>query len=163
MVKSRKIKIPETEDGTILFNTDPIIFKDHYEIDYVHSFAQDTPFFDGLSKGRLLGSECNNCGYKYATPRNYCMYCGKQTKWVEMPKIGKIHTWTKCFFGGQAFLNETPYYLILVEYEGVNTLFLSRIVGVEQDDIEIGMKIKPQFLRNSKFRVTDVYFVPADV
>jgi hypothetical protein len=25
----------------------------------------------------------------------------------------------------------------------------------------IGMKIKPQFLRNSKLKPTDVYFVPA--
>ncbi|MGR3316945.1 MAG: Zn-ribbon domain-containing OB-fold protein [Candidatus Anammoxibacter sp.] len=158
----KKIKTAETEEGTILFNVDPIMFKDHYEIDYIHSYAQDSPFFAGLAKGVILGSDCKQCSYKYATPRKHCMYCGNETEWFELPKEGKIHTWTTCFFGGQAFLKETPYHLIMVEFDGVNTLFMSRIIGVNQEDLEIGMKIKPRFLRNSKFKVTDVYFVQSD-
>ena len=158
----KKIKTAETEDGTILFNVDPVMFKDHYEIDYIHSYAQDSPFFVGLSKGILLGSDCKQCGYKYATPRAHCMYCGNETEWFELPNEGRIHTWTTCFFGGQAFLKETPFHLIMVEFEGVNTLFMSRIVGANHEDLEIGMKVKPQFLRNSKFKVTDVYFVQLD-
>ncbi len=155
-----KIKLPETETGTTLFNVDPIIFKNHYEVDYIHSYAQDTPFFTGLSNGKLLGSECEPCDYRYATPRKFCINCGKETKWFELPLQAKIHTWTTCFFGGQEFLKETPYHLILVEFDKVNTLFLSRLVGMDNKELEIGMKIKAQFLRNSKFKVTDVYFVP---
>ena len=52
----KKIKLPETEEGTILFNLDPIIIKDHYEIDYLHSYAQDSPFFAALARKKLLGS-----------------------------------------------------------------------------------------------------------
>lgn len=156
--KKQKIKVVETEDGTTMFNIDPIIFKDHYEIEYLHSVAQDSPFFAGLARGVLQGSECAKCNYKYATPRVRCMYCGCETSWFELPQRARIHTWTTCFFGGQAFLNETPYHLILAEFEGVDTLFLSRIVGVGHDDLAIGMEIRPQFLRNSKFKVTDVYF-----
>lgn len=88
------------------------------------------------------------------------MYCGKKTEWFELPKKGKIHTWTTCYFGSEAFLKETPYRLILVEFEGVDTLFLSRLIGLENEEIKIGMEVKAQFLRNSKFKVTDVYFVP---
>jgi uncharacterized OB-fold protein len=54
--------------------------------------------------------------------------------------------------------------LILVEFEGANTLFLSRLVGVDPHQASldwIGMKVKAQFLRNSKFKPTDVYFVMA--
>lgn len=156
----KRIKLPETEEGTVLFNLDPIIIKDHYEIDYIHSYAQDSPFFAGLSRGVLLGSACGPCNYRYATPRRHCMYCGGGTEWFELPKVGKIHTWTTCYFGGQAFLKETPYHLILVEFQGVDTLFLSRLVGVEKEEIRIGMDVEAQFLRNSKFKVTDVYFVP---
>lgn len=158
-------KLPETDSGTIIFNTDPLIIKYHYEIDYIHSYAQDTPFFIGLSEGRLMGSRTED-GYTYATPRGHAMDFdqsskgGKPTTWVELPREGKIHTFTTCFFGGEAFLNETPFTLILVEFEGVDTLFLSRLVGIEGDKVKIGMPVYAQFVRNSKFKATDVYFVP---
>lgn len=156
-----KIRLPETEEGAVIYNVDPLIIKYHYEIDYIHSYAQDSPFFAGLTQGKLLGSKCTNCGYKFATPRAHCMECGARTEWMELPKEGKIHTFTTCYFGSQEFLNQTPFTLILVEFEGVNTLFLSRIVGVEQDKVSIGMPVKAQFLRLSKLKPTDVYFVPA--
>lgn len=156
----KKIKLQESEEGATLFNLDPVIIRDHYEINYIHSYAQDSPFFAALSKGVLLGSECKVCKYIYATPRKHCMYCGRETEWFELPKTGLVHTWTTCCFGGEAFLKETPYNLILVEFKGVDTLFLSRLAGMEKEKIDIGMKVKAQFLRNSKFRITDVYFIP---
>ena len=158
---NKNAKLPETDEGTILFNTDPIIIKQHYEIDYLHSYAQDSPFFAGLAKGKLLGSSCKFCNYIYATPRSHCMECGSATEWHELPLQGRVHTFTTCHFGGEAFLKETPFTLILVEFDGVDTLFLSRLIGVEPNEIAIGMDVRARFLRNSKFRATDVYFVPA--
>ena len=64
---------------------DPLIINDHYEIDYRHSYAEDSPFFVGLTKGKLLGSRCTACGYTYATPRSHCMECGAPTSWHELP------------------------------------------------------------------------------
>jgi uncharacterized protein len=157
---NRNAKLAETEDGTTLFNLDPIIVKQHYEIDYIHSYAQDSPFFAGLAKRKLLGSHCAACDYTYATPRGHCMECGGTTDWVEIPLHGRIHTYTTCYFGGEAFLKETPFTLVLVEFEGVDTLFLSRLMGVGPDEAAIGMPVKARFLRNSRFRATDVYFVP---
>jgi len=70
-----------------------------------------------------------------------------------------------CYFGSEEFLPETPFILALVEIEGVNTLLLTRMVGLDPNAAAldwIGMKVKAQFLRNSKFKPTDVYFVPAE-
>jgi len=158
---NKDAKLPETEDGTILFNVDPIIVKHHYEIDYLHSYAQDSPFFAGLARKKLLGSRCIACCSTYATPRGHCMTCGEPTVWVELPRDGRIHTYTTCHYGGEAFLQETPFTLILVEFDGVDTLFLSRLIGVEPDEVAINMPVKARFLRNAKFKPTDVYFVPA--
>lgn len=167
-------RLPETDEGTVLFNVplpkDPATFRDlppilikwPYQVDYIHSYAQDSPFFAGLANGRLLGTYCPNCAYKYATPRGHCMYCGKRTEWFDLPLEGRVHTWTTCHFGSEAFLPETPFNLILVEFDGVDTLFLSRLVGVGQEDIRIGMKVRARFRRNSKFDPTDIYFVPAE-
>ncbi len=160
MTEKKKIKLPETEEGTVLFNLDPIILKHSYEINYIHSYAQDSPFFAGLSRGVLLSTKCKSCKYKYATPRSHCMYCGSETAWFELPETSKIHTWTTCYYGSEAFLKETPYNLVLVEFDGVDTLFLSRLIGMKEKEIKIGMNIKARFIRNSKFKVTDVYFTP---
>ncbi len=157
--KQRRPKLPETEEGATLFNLDPIILKDHYEIDYVHSYAQDSPFFAGLAKGELKGSRCDRCEYTYATPRGHCMYCGQPTQWIALPTQGAIHTFTTCYYASQMFQGETPYTLVLVEFPGVDTLFMSRLVGAEPSNVHIGAKIQAQFVRNSRFTVTDVYFV----
>ena len=156
---TRMVRLPESDEGRVLYNLDPLILKWHYEIDYLHSYAQDSPFFAALARGKLLGSLCSHCQYKFATPRAHCMQCGARTQWFELPLEGKIHTFTTCYYGSEAFLQETPFTLILVEFENVQTLFLSRLVGVDPEDVTIGMFVKAKFRRNSKFDVTDVHFV----
>ncbi len=173
--KKKRIKLPELQTGTTLFKVpfpkddlsvlkkmSPIIIRYPYSIVYRHSYGQDSPFFAALSNGVLLGTHCKHCNYTYATPKFHCMYCGQECEWVELPKVGRIHTYTICYFGSEEFLPECPFTLILVEFDGVDTLLLARLVGVEKDDIHIGMKVKAQFRRNAQFKPTDVYFVPAD-
>jgi uncharacterized OB-fold protein len=93
------------------------------------------------------------------------MYSGEETNWIDITDHpARIHAFTVCHFGSEEFLPETPYVLALIEYDGVDTLFLSRMMGVDPDDASIdwiGMEVQPRFLRNSKLKPTDVYFVPA--
>ena len=159
MAQKRR-RLTESGDGNVLFNVDPIIIKDHYEIDYIHSYAQDSPFFAGLASGKLLGSRCPHCEYVFATPRVHCMRCGQATEWQELPIQGRVHTFTTCYYAGESFLKETPYTIILVEFEGADTLFLSRLLGAEPDEVFIGMRVETKFVSRSQFKVTDVYFVP---
>jgi len=132
-----------------------------YNVNYIHSYAEDSPFFLGLAKGKLLGSECTNCHYRYATPRSHCMNCGHETKWFPLPRRGRVHSWTTCYFGSEEFLKETPFNLALVEFDGVDTLLLSRLKGVKQKDIYIGMKVKAEFRKSPRYLISDVQFVPA--
>ena len=175
-------KLPENDDGQILFNVPfpaelteealnslknmrPIITKQPYQIDYIHSFAQDSPFFAGLANGVLLGCRDVETGYTYPNPRGHDMYTGEETDWVVLPDEGAIHAFTVCHFGSEEFLPQTPFVLILVEFEGANTLFLARLMGVNPNEASldwIGMRIKARYVRNSKFKPTDVYFVPAE-
>jgi len=175
-----KTVISETDEGTVLFNVPfpkelderrlkdlenygPIIIKQPYHINYIHSYGQDSPFFAGLANKKLLGTECEECHTKFATPRLSCTECGSKCKWIEMPQKGKIHTFTICYFGSEAFLKETPFALALIEFPGFDTCFLTRIVGVDPNEPDldwVGMNVKAKFVRNSKFSPTDVYFVP---
>ena len=150
------------EKGTIVYGIDPLVIRDHYEIDYLHSYAQDSPFFVGLTKGKLLGSRCTGCGYTYATPRAHCMECGNSTTWHGLPLTGRIHTFTTCHYGGELFLKETPFTLILVEFDGADTLFLSRLKGMPPDRVHIGLPVVARFAKTPSLKVTDVWFEPAD-
>ncbi len=177
---SRVMKMPETDDGQILFNVPfpaeldeaalaslktmrPIVIKQPYAIDYIHSYAQDSPWFAGLANAVLLGCQDPETGYTYATPRGHDMYSGQETRWVVLPTTGTVHAFTVCHFGSEEFLPQTPFILGLIEFEDADTLLLARLLGFDIDSPSldwIGQQVEARFLRNSKFKPTDVYFVP---
>jgi len=168
-------RVEDNLEGTVVFNvpfptgTDlsalkqmsPIVIKFPYSIDYNFSYGQDSAFFAALANKRFIVSREPDTGYTYANPRGHDMYTGKATEWVEIQPEGRIHAFTVCQFGSEAFLDQTPFILILVEFEGVDTLFLARLVGVDPAAASIdwiGKKVKGHFLRNSKLKPTDIYF-----
>jgi len=157
----------ETDPDALAFlkRMTPIQIEQEYNITYLHSYGQDSPWFAAASNRKLLATREPHTGYTYATPRGHDMYSGRATEWIDITeRKAKIHAFTVCHFGSEEFLPETPFVLALVEYEGVNTLFLTRLMGVEPNAASldwIGMEVKPRFLRNSKLKPTDVYFVPA--
>lgn len=173
---TKQTKIAEIETGTVLFNVPfpknlealkdmtPIVIKQPYHIDYIHSYGQDSPWFAALANKKLLGCKCRGCKSVFATPRLSCMECGAETDWVEIPQKGKVHSFTVCHFGAEAFLDQTPFILGLIEFEGVASLLLTRLVGFDTNEANldwVGREVKAQFRRNSQFNPTDVYFVPS--
>jgi uncharacterized OB-fold protein len=160
MTINRDAKLQEGDENTVVTGIDPLIVKEHYEIDYLHSYAQDSEFFRNLGKGKLTGSKCSSCGYVYATPRGHCMICGSPTTWHDLPLEGRIHTYTTCYSGSESFLSEVPFHLVMVEFDGVNSLFMARLIGADEEDLYIGMPVKAKFRRSLLFSATDVYFVP---
>jgi uncharacterized OB-fold protein len=140
-----------------------LVIRFPYSINYIHSYAEDSPFFLGLAEGKLMGSRCTakDCGFTYGTPRGHCMVCGAPTEWMPLPLKGRVHAWTTCHFGSEAFLKETPYNLVLVEFDGVGSLLLSRLKDATESDIWVGMPIEARFDPQPKFSITDIWFVPS--
>ncbi len=174
-------KRPETLGGFILHNVPfpreldekslealkgqtPIQIEQPYAVTYLHSYAQDSPWFAGLANKVLLGNRDPASGYTYSTPRGHDMYSGQETDWVRLPDEGTVHAFTVCYFGSEEFLPDCPFVLALIEFKGADTLLLTRLIGIDphQPSLDwIGMKVEAKYLRNSKFKPTDVYFVPA--
>jgi uncharacterized protein len=156
----------DPESLSLLKKLTPLSIEQEYKITYLHSYGQDSPWFAGLTNKRLLACRDSESGYTYANPRGHDMYSGQETDWVDISeRSARIHAFTVCHFGSEEFLPETPFVLALIEFEGVNTLLLTRLLGVNPDQANldwIGMPVQPQFLRNSKLKPTDVYFVPAE-
>jgi uncharacterized OB-fold protein len=149
----------------ILKRLAPIQIEYPYQITYLHSYGQDSPWFAGAANKHLLATQDSESGYTYATPRGHDMFSGRETRWIDITdRPAKVHAFTVCHFGSEEFLPETPYVLALIEFEGVNTLFLTRLMGIDPQAAAldwIGMPVTPRFLRNSKLKPTDVYFIPA--
>ncbi len=144
----------------------PIQIEQEYKITYLHSYAQDSPWFAGLANKKLLASQEAVGEYTYANPRGHDMYTGKETRWIDITNVpARVHAFTVCYFGSEEFLPDTPFVLALIEFEDVDTLLLTRLMGVDPNAPGldwIGKQVKPHFLRNSKLKPTDVYFAPVD-
>ena len=144
-------------------SVESLVIDDPYSIHYIHSYAEDSPFFLALAEGRILGSRCTNprCRFVFATPRSHCMFCGRPTEWQELPQKGRVHSWTTCHFGSEAFLKETPYNLALVEFDGAGSLLLCRLKDAVESEIYVGMPVEARFADPARYRITDVWFVPS--
>ena len=89
------------------------------------------------------------------------MYCGAETEDIELPLKGKIHSFTTCYYSGESFRNDVPFTLVLVEFPGIDSLFMSRLYADNTGEIKIGMDIIAKFKKFQDFTVNDVYFVLA--
>ena len=163
----REVQEELGKSGAAIFRdangVESLVIDSPYSIHYIHSYAQDSAFFLGLAEGKLLGSRCTkkSCAFLYATPRGHCMVCGSPTRWEELPVRGKVHSWTTCLFGSEAFLKETPYNLAMVEFEGAGSLLLVRLKDCTQSEIYVGMPVEARFAAEPKYSITDIWFVPA--
>jgi uncharacterized OB-fold protein len=167
LTKFRDVQEEILKTGAAIFKdkdgVESLIIHYPYSINYIHSYAEDSAFFLGLAEGRLKGSKCTDpeCGFVYATPRGHCMECGSPTRWIDLPTRGRIHSWTTCYFGSEAFLKETPYNLALVEFEGAGSLLLVRVKDAQQSDLYVGQEVEARFEPKPRYSITDVWFVPA--
>ncbi|HTP54111.1 MAG TPA: Zn-ribbon domain-containing OB-fold protein [Thermoplasmata archaeon] len=165
--KFRDVQAELDASGAAIFRSgdgeESLVIRYPYSINYIHSYAEDSPFFLALADGKLKGSRCTKkgCGFVFGTPRGHCMVCGAATEWIDLPNRGRLHSWTTCHFGSEAFLKETPYNLALVEFEGVGSLLLVRLKDAVESDLFVGMPVEARFDPNPKYSITDVWFVPA--
>jgi len=119
---------------------------------HFHTYGQLTPYFKGLTEGKLLGTKCVNhaCpiskgkGELWIPPRMDCPDCHQQMKWGEVKNPqGYIYTYTYVERGGQGLEIECPYYQIDVKVEGVCTFIKSYLL--DRKPIKIGDKVKAGF------------------
>ena len=88
---------------------------------HYHTYGLLTPYFKGLTEGKLMATKCVNpkCpiskgkGQLWVPPRMDCPDCHSRMVWEEIknPK-GYIYTYTNVERGGTGLEIETPYYQV---------------------------------------------------
>jgi len=129
-----------------------------------HTYGKLSPFFQGLSKGKLLATKCTNPECKehrlWLPPRADCPDCNQPMVWQELaqPVVGMVHTYARVEYAGAGIELTTPYFQIDVELPGVCTIFKGYL---QYGDAEIGMKVQAHFrTENPTNTILDIYWVP---
>lgn len=104
------------------------------------------PFWDGLREHKVNMQQCDDCGHWVFYPRAHCSACfSPRLSWKEISGKGTLLTYTLTRVPTMPeFTDEMPQKLAVVQFdEGphVNTT----LIGLEPEDIEIGMRLKPVF------------------
>lgn len=75
-------------------------------------------YANALTKGKLLGLKCKDCGKITVPPKMTCQECGEtDLDIVELSKRGKIVTFTVVNVAPEGRQNEVPYIIALVELD----------------------------------------------
>ena len=157
--------------ATILRSLDPIVVEKPRAPTHIHTYGNETPFFKGLTEGRLMATTCTNPACKpskkglfFLPPRVYCPDCLEKMEWADITELAnekaKIHTHITVERPGAFNRVDMPCELISVEIEGVSTFIMSQLKKAKP---EIGMKIKPVFnTTKPTFSILDLAWVPRD-
>ena len=103
-------------------------------------------FWEHCSEGKLCFQRCLDCDTWRHMPRYMCAECGSdQWEWKESSGKGRIFSW---IITHQAmhpkFRDEVPYAVLVVEMdEGVR--FVSRPLGIANEDLAIDMPVQVIF------------------
>ena len=94
---------------------------------------------------RLLGGRCGSCGRVHYPPRERCPYCGGGVEEGEMPRAGKLISYTILYSVEDSDRGESPVIVGLVDL-GVARV-VSEIVDAEPGLLKSGMKVEAVFRR----------------
>ncbi|WP_455885898.1 bifunctional OB-fold nucleic acid binding domain-containing protein/MaoC family dehydratase [Pseudomonas rustica] len=104
------------------------------------------PFWEGLKAQRLLIQQCNACAHWVFYPRRHCPQClAHDLSWREVSGGASLYSFTVARIATLPdFADEMPQKLAVIELdEGVR--INTTLVGLEEDQIRIGMRLKPVF------------------
>jgi uncharacterized OB-fold protein len=119
---------------------------------HFHTYGLLTPYFKGLTEGRLMATRCvsprcpvgRGKGDLWLPPRADCPDCHQPMAWEEIRKPeGVIYTYTYVERGGTGLEIECPYYQIDVKIEGVGTMIKSYLL--DRRPIRIGDRVRAVF------------------
>ena len=119
------------------------------------------PFWDGLAQGKVRIQQCEDCGAWVFYPRNRCNRClSEHLRWEEVSGEGTLYTFTVARQPTSPhFVDDVPQLIAVVELDqGVR--LTTNLVNVSQDELRVGMRMKPCFDRVSE-NVTLLKYQPA--
>ena len=102
-------------------------------------------FYCFVKEGKLMGAKCGKCGQLLVPPKPMCSNCfSKKLSWTELPRQGKLLTYTIIHVSPKQFQSLAPYAVGIVKFEeGAQLPGVVRDVPL--DSIKVGMTLEVCF------------------
>lgn len=115
-----------------------------------HTDEGSVRFWQGCRDGQILLKRCRICDRHHFYPRRMCPFCGsKDVEWVSSSGRGTIYSYTVMHRApDEYFKSIAPYIAVVVELEE-HVRLCSWIVGVDPDEVRIGLPIRATFVEVS--------------
>jgi uncharacterized protein len=116
----------------------------------------NTAFLEALrDRGVFLGSRCDACGITVVPARIFCERCfAELTPNVECGPAGTLVSWTVARLDVDGEPLEAPETFALVRLDGADSVFLHRLIGIEQP--EAGMRVRARLADRRAGSILDV-------
>jgi uncharacterized OB-fold protein len=105
-------------------------------------------FLRGLREGRILASECTNCGKKYIPPKVYCVGCYREIRrFKQAGPEGVVAALAESSVGFEGDRLVKPKTFAFIVFKGVTGGLIHFATGT---GLEIGSRVVPKFRAPSK-------------
>ena len=99
-------------------------------------------FVDLLGEGKVEGTVCKQCGAKFFPPRADCATClSKEMDWFDMPKNGKLETFTTAYYAPFGFEKDCPYTMGVADFGNNLKLFARLASDIKLEEVKVGMAV----------------------
>ncbi len=112
------------------------------------AMTKTSKFVDLLAEGKVEGTVCKDCGAKFFPPRSDCATClSKNVDWFEMPKKGRLETFTTAYYAPFGFEADPPYTMGVVDFGGGLKLFARVTKDLKPEEVKVGMDVVVKTLK----------------
>ena len=102
-------------------------------------------FYKYVNEGKLMGGKCRRCGTIYVPSRPLCGKCfSEEFEWIEIPRTGKLLTYTTIYVAPPQFQEMTPYSVGIAQLENGSKI-PGMMRSIEHEEIKIGMPVTVKF------------------
>lgn len=97
-----------------------------------------------IQRYRLIGSRCLKCGKIYYPPRLRCLCGSREFKEYQLPRRGKLISFTTIRSAPEEYKEFEPYSVGLIELED-GTKIIAQLTDVDADELKVGMEVEAVF------------------
>jgi len=110
----------------------------------------------------LYGIRCPDCGKVYVPPRSVCGSCfTSTTDWVPLNGTGVVESFTTVHYPESVHPAEAPFLIGLIRLEGADTAMAHLIRGIQEPELQIGLRVTAVFADNRCGHILDIsHFEP---
>ncbi|MFX1498624.1 MAG: Zn-ribbon domain-containing OB-fold protein [Promethearchaeota archaeon] len=119
-------------------------------------------FYKALENRKIIGNKCSKCGDVFVPPRKVCGKCNSiiplDDNWVNLPDTGTLinYTITPYRVNDRSHRKAKPHIIGMIRIDGSSTALIYRLLNLNPEEIEIGMKLKVEWQDQLKGDPSDI-------